>query len=119
MDINLKNKYNLARRTFIFAKGVRDYVDKLPRKITNTEIGRQLIRSAGSVGANYIEANEALSKKDFLMRIKICKKEIKESRYWLELSTPNNEYSDIKSHLICESTQLLKIFATIVNKAKL
>ena len=68
----------------MLAKGVRDYVDKLPGKITNTEIGRQLIRSAGSVGANYIEANEALSKKDFLMRIKICKKEVKESRYWLE-----------------------------------
>ena len=117
--MNSDKKYDLDKRTFMLAKGVRDYVDKLPRKITTTEIGRQLIRSPGSVGSNYIEANEALSKKDFLMRIKICKKEIKESRYWLELSTPNNEYSDIKSHLICESTQLLKIFATIVNKAKL
>ena len=118
MNVNSDKKYDLDKRTFMFAKGVRDYVDKLPRKITNTEIGRQLIRSAGSVGANYIEANEALSKKDFLMRIKICKKEVKESRYWLELSTLNNEYSDLKSRLICESTQLLKIFATIVNKAK-
>jgi len=42
-----------------------------------------LVRASGSVGANYIEANESLSKKDFLMRVKICRKEAKESRYWL------------------------------------
>jgi four helix bundle protein len=119
MDTNSGNKYDLDRRTFIFAKNVRDYVDKLPGKITNNEIGKQLIRSAGSVGANYIEANEALSKKDFIMRIKICKKEAKETRYWLELSTPNRENIESKSHLMGESTELIKIFATIVNKVKL
>ncbi len=119
MDTNSSKKYDLDSRTFLFAKNVREYVDKLLRKMTNIEIRKQLIRSAGSVGANYIEANEALSKKDFLMRIKICKKEVKESRYWLELSTPNNEYNQLKSHLICESTQLIKIFATIVSKVKL
>ena len=119
MDTNSSNKYNLDRRTFKFALKVREYVDKLPRKMTNIEIGKQLVRSAGSVGANYIEANEALSKKDFLMRIKICKKEAKETRYWLELSVPNMENSDAKSHLIGESTELIKIFATIVNRVKL
>jgi len=119
MDSNSDRNYNLDKRTFEFAQKVRDYVDRLPRKMTNIEIGKQLIRSAGSVGANYIEANEALSKKDFLMRIKICKKEAKESRYWLELSLPTKEYIDLKSHLIGESTELIKIFATIVNKVKL
>lgn len=74
METNSGKKYDLEERTFLFAKKVREYVDKLPRKITNIEIWRQLIRSAGSVGANYIEANEALSQKDFLMRMKICKK---------------------------------------------
>jgi len=91
----------------------------LPIRITNSEIGKQLIRSAGSVGANYIEANESFSKKDFLMRIKIYKKEVKESRYWLELSMPNTENTNTKSHLIVESTELIKIFATIVNKVNL
>ena len=119
MEASSDNKYNLDRRTFIFSKKVRDYVDRLPRKMTNIEIGKQLIRSAGSVGANYIKANEALSKKDFLLRIKICKKEAKESRYWLELSLSNSVNTALKSHLISESTELLKIFATIVNKTKL
>jgi len=58
------------------------------------------IRSAGLAGAHYIEADEALSKKDFIMRIKICRKELKESKYWLELSTPNCENKELKSHLI-------------------
>jgi four helix bundle protein len=69
------------------------------------------------VGANYIEADEALSKKDFIMRIKICKKEAKESRYWLELSIPQNENIELKTHLVDESTQLIKIFATIIKNS--
>ena len=119
MKANSGKIYDLDSRTFLFVKNVREYIDKLPRKITQIEIGRQLIRSAGSVGANYIEGNEALSQKDFLMRIKICIKEAKETRYWLELSIPNTENTELQSHLICESTELIKIFATIVNKVKL
>jgi four helix bundle protein len=84
MKANSNTIYDLDQRTFIFAKNVREYVEKLPKSLTNAEIGRQLFRSGGSVGANYIEADEALSRKDFIMRIKICKKEAKESRYWLE-----------------------------------
>ena len=74
-------QYDLEDRTLVFARRVRTFVKKLRNTITNIEDGKQLIRSSGSVGANYIEANEALSKKDFIMRIKICRKEIKESRY--------------------------------------
>jgi four helix bundle protein len=62
----------------------------LPRTVINDEIGKQLIRAATSVGANYIEANESLSKKDFLTRIKICRKEAKETGYWLKLLEINN-----------------------------
>jgi four helix bundle protein len=58
--------FNLEKRTFIFAKDMREYVEKLPKRLTNTEIGIQLIRSAGSVGANYIEANEELSRRNFI-----------------------------------------------------
>ena len=78
MSNESKNKpYDLEQRTFLFAQEVIGLVHALPRNIPNDEVGRQVVRSAGSVGANYIEANEALSRKDFLMRIKICRKEAK------------------------------------------
>src|SRR4030043_34553 len=77
--------YDLEDRTLKYAKNIRQFVYKLPKIISNIEDGKQLIRASGSVGANYIEANESLSKKDFIMRIKICRKEVKESRYWLRL----------------------------------
>jgi len=76
------------------------------------------MRSAGSVGANYIEANESLSKRDFLMRVKICRKEAKETQYWLKLSEPKNGFKDLKLHLISESDELMKIFGAIVHKTK-
>lgn len=89
----LKNQndkpYDLENRTFEFAQGVVSYFKILPKTISNVEIAKQGIRSAASVGANFIEANEALSRKDFLMRVKICRKEVKETIYWLKLSEPN------------------------------
>lgn len=78
-------QYDLEERTFCFTKDVRLLVKQLPKTVANIEDGKQVIRSSGSIGANYIEANEALSKKDFVMRIKISRKEAKESRYWLRL----------------------------------
>ena len=76
---------DLEDRTFLFAESVRAFVKQLPRTISNTEDVRQLVRASGSVAANWIEADEALSKKDFLMRAKICRKEAKESRLFLRL----------------------------------
>jgi len=83
--------YDLGDRTLKFAKRVVVYVNNLPKLTTNFEIGSQLTRSAGSVGANYIEAEEALSRKDFVMRIKISRKEAKETIYWLKLSGPKED----------------------------
>ena len=80
-----KKIQDLEKRTFEYAKRVRAFVKRLPKNIPNIEDIKQLVRASGSVGANYIEANEVLSKKDFLMRIKICRKEAKESKYWLRL----------------------------------
>ena len=77
--------YDLEDRTLTFAKKVRAFIRKLSKTIANIEDGKQLIKASGSIGSNYIEANEALSKKDFVMRIKIGRKEAKESRYWLRL----------------------------------
>jgi len=78
-------QYDLEERTYEFARCVRAFVKRLPRTIRNTEDVKQVVRSSGSVGANYIEANEALGKKDFRMRIRISRKESKETRYWLRL----------------------------------
>ena len=81
IKIQNSKQYNLEDRTLEFAKRCRIFIKKLPKNQGNIEDGRQLIRSSGSIGANYIEANESLSKKDFVMRIKISRKESKESRY--------------------------------------
>jgi len=83
-------QYDLEERTLEFAKCTLKFCKGLPGTVINGQIGKQLVRAATSVGANYIEANEALSKKDFLMRIKICRKEAKESGYWLKLIEVNN-----------------------------
>ena len=82
---NNKVKYDLEERTLKFAKDVRLFIKTVPKTIANVEDIRQLVKSSGSVGANYIEANESLSKKDFLMRVKISRKECKESVYWLRM----------------------------------
>lgn len=110
--------YDLEERTLNFAMRVKNYVNKLPKTLSNIENGKQLVRSGGSVGANYIEANESLSKKDFLMRIKICRKEAKESRFWLVLSDPRNGELAEKEALIKEATELMKIFGAILEKSK-
>jgi four helix bundle protein len=115
-----KNIYDLEERTFLFAKNVRTFIKKLPLTIANTEDGKQVIRSSVSVGANYIEANESLSKKDFLMRVKISRKEAKESAYFLRLiyETNASEYEMEGRKLNNEATQLKKIFSAIIEKSK-
>jgi four helix bundle protein len=99
---------------------VRVLVKKLDKTLTNIEDGKQLVRSSGSVGANYIEANESLSKKDFMMRIKISRKEAKESRYWLRLIdiNENKDQEKLRDDLIKEATELMMIFGVILQKSK-
>jgi len=79
-------QYDLEERTLQFAKSTMGFCSGLPKTLICEEIEKQLIRAATSVGANYIEANEAPGKKDFVMRIKICRKEAKECGYWLKLA---------------------------------
>ena len=119
MEDKPNKKYDLEDRTLEFAKRVRVFVRKLHKTPANIEDGKQLIRASGSVGANYIEANEALSKKDFLMRIKICRKEAKESRYWLRLIDANADIELEKEGkaLENEARELTHIFGSIVTKS--
>ncbi len=86
--------------------------------IVSYEISRQLIRSASSIGANYVEANEAFSRRDYLMRVKICRKEAKESQYWLKLTRPPNLNCQTKMKLLTESNELTNIFGAIVRKVE-
>jgi four helix bundle protein len=117
---NEKRPYDLEERTELFARRLREFVKRLPKTLSNLEDIKQVVRSSGSVGANYIEANEALSKKDFRMRIKICRKEAKESRYWLRLLDAGEDVSldTYRQNLIQESTELMNIFAAIINKSQ-
>ena len=119
-EIQNFKKYDLEERTLKFALRCRDFVKKLPRTITNIEYGKQLIRSSGSAGSNYIEANEALSKKDFIMRIKICRKEAKESAYWLRLivETDDEKFTKEGTVLQNEAIELKKIFSSIIERSK-
>ena len=118
--IQNSKQYDLEERTFKFTKRVRAFVKKLPQTLANIEDGRQLIKASGSVGANYIEANEAISKKDFVFRIKICRKESRESRYWSRLVDANDDppLEEERAALIQEATELMNIFGAILRKSK-
>lgn len=109
---------DLVKRTFEFAVNVRRFVNLLPKSISNYEDARQLVRSSGSVAANYIEAQEGLSRKDFFYRIKVCRKEARESGLWLRLidcSIDENMCKD-RERLAVESDELKRIFSSIAGK---
>ena len=107
--------YDLEERTFQFAKRVRKFVSTLPKTVANGEDARQLIKASGSVGANYREANDALGRQDFFMRIKLSRKEAKESAYWLKLISETNllENRDEAEKLLQEASELVKILSSI------
>ncbi|SHJ01959.1 four helix bundle protein [Tangfeifania diversioriginum] len=116
-----KPVYDLEERTFQFAKRIRKWIEKLTHSVANLEDSKQLVRASGSVGANYIEANESLSKKDFIFRLRICRKEAKESAYWTRLIMESNEViTDEKEGkaLYQESVELKKIFSSIISKSE-
>lgn len=118
-EIQNKKYYDLEERTLRFAKNIRTFIKLLPKTLINIEDTRQLVRSSGSVGANYIEANESLSKKDFRMRIMICRKEAKESEYWLTLIETNaSNLDNERLKFMDEAIQLRKIFGSILEKTK-
>lgn len=114
-----KKKYDLEERTFNFAQNVRRFLQQFPQSVLIRDDISQLIRSSGSIGANYIEANESLGKKDFVMRIKICRKEAKETIYWLRLFSGHKMTSSTENErflLEKEATELMHIFGAIVSK---
>ena len=120
MNDSRTSQYDLEDRTFDFANDVRAFAKRIPKTLANVEDTKQVVRASGSVGANYIEANESLSKKDFVMRIKICRKEAKESRYWLRLigAGDDSTVERYRGDLVQEATELTSIFGAILRKSE-
>ncbi len=112
-----KGRFDLEERSENFAKNCRDFVNNLPKDITHIEYGKQLIRSSASQAANYIEANEAVSKKDFIYRVRISRKETKESCLWIRLCKPKAEEIKKQTKLLDEAIQLRKIYNSIIEKS--
>ena len=110
-------EFDLEKRTTKFAKAVIKLCKQLPRNPINDRLVGQVVGSAGAVGANYREANDALGKKDFIQRMKIARREAKESLHWLELilESERNRESEIKP-LIKEVGELKKILSSIIAK---
>jgi four helix bundle protein len=113
-----KKVYDLEERTYLFAKNCRLFIQKLPKTISNIEDEKQLVRSSGSIASNYIEANEKLGDKDFQFRLKIARKEAKESILWLRLLKDlNAKFETELTQLLDEADELRKILSAIINKS--
>jgi four helix bundle protein len=118
-DQNEKKKFDLEERLACFAEKVIDLMNKLPKNGINMRMVSQVVGSAGSSGANYSEANEAESKKDFVHKIGIVKKELRESKHWIRLlARANPEFSNDFRELWKEAYELLLIFSKIVRSCK-
>lgn len=118
IQMTKETKYNLQERTLLFAKLVIDYC-----KISQSEISKplinQLVRSSISIGANYCEADNAMSKKEFRHKIGICKKEARETMYWLELIEKLDSTNKNQAKLLFqEAKELTLIFSSISNNSK-
>jgi four helix bundle protein len=116
---NKQTKFDLEDRTLEFAKQIIRLCKLLPNNTVNFKLVDQIVRSAGSIGANYREANDCLGKKDFGHRLRISRKETKETIFWLELILEaNSEFKDKIELLIDESTQIRNILSAIIKKVE-
>lgn len=117
--IQNSKRYDLEERTLEFGKRIIHLAKALPKNTINFKLMNQFIRSGTSMGANYREANETETKKDFKFRIRICRKEGKETIYWLKLVIEANpEFEERIKPLLQETSELIKIFAAILEKSK-
>ena len=114
-----KKKYDLEERTAKFAESVIELMKKLPQNSINKRMVEQCVGSSGSIGANYCEANEAESKRDFQHKIGICKKETKETKHWIRLlAKANPEFTEEFRVIWQEAQELLLIFSSIIKSSK-
>jgi four helix bundle protein len=117
MDTRATNKYDFEDRTLEFAKSIIRLCKKLPNNTVNFNLTDQIIRSGSSIGANYREANDSISKKDMIMRFRISRKEAKETSFWLELIIEaNTELKNQIEPLVGECHELRNILSSIIKK---
>jgi four helix bundle protein len=115
----MTQSFDLEKRTTEFARSVIRFCKRVPLNSINDRLISQVVGSAGSVGANYREANDALGKKDFIQRLKIARREAKECAHWLELMAEANEGSTPETQsLIRECDELKNILSAIINKTE-
>jgi len=117
------NKFDIYNRVFKFTVRAVKFTHKLPNSIASTEYTRQLIRSSGSIGSNLEEADGALTKKDFINKIGIARREAREKRHWLKLisavnSINNDEDKNKLDWLVGECTEILLILSSIIRKTQ-
>lgn len=112
-------KYDLGERTFKFSREVISLCSRIPKSRINDPVVSQLVRSGTSIGANYAEADAANSKKDFINKIAISKKEVNETKYWIRvLADMLPEEKDLLRKLFREVQELNLIFSAIIRRTK-
>jgi four helix bundle protein len=118
-NLNKERKYDLKERTSNFGEAVIEFVKDLQKNPINLPLISQLVRAGTSVGANYMEADGAESKKDFQHKIGICKKEAKETSYWFQMvAKANYDKAENCRKLWKEAHELTLIFSSIINKTR-
>ncbi|OGZ34838.1 MAG: four helix bundle protein [Candidatus Portnoybacteria bacterium RIFCSPHIGHO2_01_FULL_39_19] len=116
---NPKQKYDLEERTSKFGKQIIDFANKITKNSITNPLINQLVRAGTSIGANYCEADEAVSKKDFVNKIAIAKKEAKETKYWLKMVSHASPGLSLESDKLWQETQELNlILAAIIRSSK-
>ena len=114
-----KQNYDLEERTAEFSEKIIDFCKRIPQDTITRPIINQLIRSGTSIGANYSEADEASSKKDFINKIAIAKKESKETKYWLRMAAYTVPETKSAARILWKEGQELNlIFAAIIRNSK-
>ena len=118
----LKSKsknFDLEERTSVFGEKVVEFAQSLPKNQVNNPLTEQFVRAGTSIGANYCEADGAESRKDFVHKISICKKEAKETKYWLRMISKANPTRVSEARILWkEAQELTLIFSSIIIKAK-
>ena len=119
---NVKTKnttYDLEERTARFGESIIEFAKKIQKNPITIPLISQLVRAGTSIGANYCEADNAATKKDFVHKISICKKESRECKHWLRMISKADSSLDneAKKHTI-EVRELHLIFSSIINKCK-
>ncbi len=113
-------KYNLAERTSVYGENIILFVKTIKPTTLNVPLLNQIVRSGTSVGANYMEADCGESRKDFIHKLSIARKETKETMYWARmLSTTNPEKRHECVRVYNEGQELVKIFSSIINKTRI